>query len=118
VDAAPEPTGIFLRGIPQSTQVEDLSRLFEVYGSIAKIQIVPSKTHDTNTAYVDFETEVAAAKVRVRVACMCVGRGARAPCVAQAGCVVHSMHHSVCACVSKPAHLLLCAVCVCVPHRR
>jgi hypothetical protein len=38
--------------------------VFEQYGTISHVLVIPSRTHDTNTAYVDFETEAAAQKVR------------------------------------------------------
>jgi hypothetical protein len=38
-----------------------------VYGPIAHILVIPSRTHDTNTAYVDFESEASAQKVRATV---------------------------------------------------
>lgn len=58
-----DPTGVYLRGIPASTTRDELQRLFEGYGTITDILIVPSRTHDTNTAYVDFEAESSAQKV-------------------------------------------------------
>jgi RNA recognition motif-containing protein len=40
-----------------------LAAMFEGYGPIQGIVIVASRTHDTNTAYVDFESEAASQKV-------------------------------------------------------
>jgi RNA recognition motif-containing protein len=55
--------GIFLRGIPPTTTQDDLESKFAPYGKIVQVSIVPSRTHDTYTAYVDFDNETAAQKV-------------------------------------------------------
>jgi RNA recognition motif-containing protein len=60
-----EAAGIYLRGIPNSTTRDDLIAVFEQYGTITHVLVIPSRTHDTNTAYVDFDTEAAAQKVRL-----------------------------------------------------
>lgn len=55
--------GIFLRGIPPTTTQDELESKFAPYGKIVQVSIVPSRTHDTYTAYVDFDNETAAQKV-------------------------------------------------------
>ena len=51
-----EARGVFLRGIPVETTEAELRDIFSRCGPINRINIVQSKTHETNTAYVDFET--------------------------------------------------------------
>lgn len=55
---------MFLRGIPSSTTRDELREKFGGYGNVVSVVIVPSKTHETYTAYVDFDSEAAASKVR------------------------------------------------------
>jgi RNA recognition motif-containing protein len=47
---------VFLRGIPAATTEEELHGVFGKFGNIVKVAIIPSRTHDTNTAYVDYDT--------------------------------------------------------------
>jgi RNA recognition motif-containing protein len=61
--AGSEAAGIYIRGIPNSTTRDELAGIFEQYGPIVQCLVIPSRTHDTNTAYVDFETEASAQKV-------------------------------------------------------
>lgn len=55
--------GIFLRGIPTTTTREELRATFEGYGNVVSVTIVPRRTHETFTAYVDFDNEEAAQQV-------------------------------------------------------
>lgn len=55
--------GIFIRGIPSTTTREELKDKFGSYGNVVTVTIVPSRTHETYTAYVDFDSETAAQKV-------------------------------------------------------
>jgi hypothetical protein len=59
------------------------------------VLVIPSRTHDTNTAYVDFDTEAAAQKVRLL-------------------CII-SLAFCACCC-SVPAHASV--ACVCDVHAR
>jgi RNA recognition motif-containing protein len=54
-----ESRGVFLRGIPVETTEAELREIFSKCGPISRINIVQSKTHETNTAYVDFDTREA-----------------------------------------------------------
>jgi hypothetical protein len=47
---------VFLRGIPAATTEEELHGVFGKFGNIVKVAIIPSRTYDTNTAYVDYDT--------------------------------------------------------------
>ena len=67
--AGSEAQGIFLRGIPAKTTQAELRAKFEGYGNVVGITIVPSRTHETYTAYVDFDSEAAVQKVCVCVHC-------------------------------------------------
>ncbi|WIA21271.1 hypothetical protein OEZ86_008934 [Tetradesmus obliquus] len=58
---APQDKGFFVLNDILTTR-DELQSVFGVYGPIAHILVIPSRTHDTNTAYVDFESEVAAQK--------------------------------------------------------
>jgi RNA recognition motif-containing protein len=62
-DPGNEALGVFLRGIPSSTTRDELREKFGGYGNVVSVVIVPSKTHETYTAYVDFDSEAAASKV-------------------------------------------------------
>jgi RNA recognition motif-containing protein len=55
--------GVFLRGIPNTTTREELKERFGTYGNVVAVTIVPSRTHETYTAYVDFDSEAPAQKV-------------------------------------------------------
>jgi hypothetical protein len=65
-DPGNEALGVFLRGIPSSTTRDELREKFAGYGNVVSVVIVPSKTHETYTAYVDFDSEAAASKVSRR----------------------------------------------------
>ncbi|KAF8056744.1 STL1 [Scenedesmus sp. PABB004] len=54
-----------VRGIPGTTTCEQLAALFESCGPITNVLVVLSRTHETNTAYVDFAQEASAQKVLV-----------------------------------------------------
>jgi len=55
--------GVFIRGIPPTTTKEELKSKFDSYGNVVSVSIVPSRTHETYTAYVDFDSEAPAQKV-------------------------------------------------------